>query len=621
MTPMKSSCAVQVELIAQRREARRLRALQEKASLQEERKQSAAQSMTLDDVRFSRMVAAERATLLESVSPSSSDDDDTDATDASTSAPRVAVMVRKRPLFERETTRGKQVDVVTALPMGRLAVHEPKTSVDCSKRVESSVFEFDDSFGEDATNDDVYVRAVAPLVRLCISGAEEGANATCFAYGQTGSGKTHTMSACYEQTARDLAAGCETNGLSMRVSFYDIYGGKCYDLLSDRAPCQALEDARGRTKIVGLREVTALDASEVLSLVERGMRCRKTSRTDGNATSSRSHAVFQVTLKSKLPGEEGVKRMPSRLALVDLAGSERGADRGKLVDQRIRREGAEINKSLLALKECIRALSVGCGVNGGKDGGALAAEPSFVGEQRVPFRGSKLTQVLRDAFIGKNSRTVLLAHVSPGHGHAEHTLNTLRYAIRLKDGSDGSTPSVGPKPASPRARPHSPGSPLFSGADPTSSPSSGDSGDETDADGTRTGGEHRSSSSPSLPPSIDPARLREAMDAHAGAVAAVARAGEALMARHLELADVAEEERALLSDATSRATRVTKGKGDIDILEHYDYCDALDDLLERRAGMEEGLRAAIATLRRAQADEMAASADLDWVEGRGDGNR
>ena len=310
--------------------------------------------------------------------------------------------------------------------------------------------------------------------------------------------------------------------------------------------------------------------------------------------------------------------MPSRLARVDLAGSERGADRGKVVDERIRREGAEINKSLLALKECIRALSVGCGVNGGKDGGALAAEPSFVGEQRVPFRGSKLTQVLRDAFIGKNSKTVLLAHVSPGHGHAEHTLNTLRYAIRLKDGSDGTTPPVGAKPASPCARPRSPGSPLAV-ADPTSSPSSGDSGDDEDADGKATGSEHPRSS-PSLP-SIDPARLREAMDAHAGAAAAVARAGEALMARHLELADVAEEERALLSDATSRASRVTKGKGDIDILEHYDYCDALDDLLERRAGMEEGLRAAVATLRRAQADEMAASADLDWVEGRLDGDR
>ena len=177
---------------------------------------------------------------------------------------------------------------------------------------------------------------------------------------------------------------------------------------------------------------------------------------------------------------------------------------------------------------------------------------------------------------------------------------------------------MGAKPASPCARPRSPGSPLAV-ADPTSSPSSGDSGDDEDADGKATGSEHPRSS-PSLP-SIDPARLREAMDAHAGAAAAVARAGEALMARHLELADVAEEERALLSDATSRATRVTKGKGDIDILEHYDYCDALDDLLERRAGMEEGLRAAVATLRRAQADEMAASADLDWVEGRLDGDR
>ena len=171
---------------------------------------------------------------------------------------------------------------------------------------------------------------------------------------------------------------------------------------------------------------------------------------------------------------------------------------------------------------------------------------------------------------------------------------------------------VGPKPASPC-------SPLARGCDPTSSPSSGDGGDDEEANYEKYSTdscEHMSHRE-----AIDPARLREAMDAHAGAAAAAARAGEALMARHLELADVAEEERALLSDATSRASRVTKGKGDIDILEHYDYCDALDDLLERRAGMEEGLRAAIATLRRAQADEMAASADLDWVEGRLDGDR
>jgi hypothetical protein len=120
---------------------------------------------------------------------------------------------------------------------------------------------------------------------------------------------------------------------------------------------------------------------------------------------------------------------------------------------------------------------------------------------------------------------------------------------------------------------------------------------------------------------VDPERVKEAMDAHARAADAVGRAGECLMARHLELADVAEEERSLLCDATSRAARVTKGKGSIDILEHYDYCDALEELLERRTAMEEGLKGAIEALRRAQADQMAASADLDWVEGRGDGDR
>ena len=153
---MESWCAVRVELFAKGREVRRLRALQEKASLQEERKKSAAVGSTIDDVRFSRMVELERRSMMESVESSSSDDDDVNATDVSTSAPRVAVMVRKRPLFDREATRGKQIDVITSLPRrGRLVVHEPKTTVDCSKRVESSVFEFDESFGEDATNDDV----------------------------------------------------------------------------------------------------------------------------------------------------------------------------------------------------------------------------------------------------------------------------------------------------------------------------------------------------------------------------------------------------------------------------------------------------------------------------------
>jgi kinesin family protein 2/24 len=100
-----------------------------------------------------------------------------------------------------------------------------------------------------------------------------------------------------------------------------------------------------------------------------------------------------------------------RLSFIDLAGSERGADTYDN-DKRVRIEGAEINKSLLALKECIRAL----------DGDA----------RHVPFRGSKLTEVLRDSFIGEQARTIMIANVSPSSLSVEHTLNTLRYADRVK---------------------------------------------------------------------------------------------------------------------------------------------------------------------------------------------
>lgn len=104
-----------------------------------------------------------------------------------------------------------------------------------------------------------------------------------------------------------------------------------------------------------------------------------------------------------------------KLSFIDLAGSERGADRGE-TDLKTRMEGAEINKSLLALKECIRALD--------QD------------KRHTPFRQSKLTQVLKDSFVG-NSRTCMIATVSPNQSNSEHTLNTLRYADRVKELKNG----------------------------------------------------------------------------------------------------------------------------------------------------------------------------------------
>ena len=228
-------------------------------------------------------------------------------------------MVRKRPLVPKELAL-KAIDVVTCLDGGHMVVHEPKTSVDCTRRVESSAFSFDGAFGETSTNAEVYHEAVSPLVKLCLEGG--GADATCFAYGQTGSGKTHTMTSCYADAAAEIAAGASSAGYTVWVSFFDIYGGKCYDLLRERRAVQALEDAKGRVRVVGLRE-TSRGRERRARARRRRRACRKTSRTDSNAASSRSHSIFQITLRAKpREGEQAASASAvSRLSLVDLAGA------------------------------------------------------------------------------------------------------------------------------------------------------------------------------------------------------------------------------------------------------------------------------------------------------------
>lgn len=146
-----------------------------------------------------------------------------------------------------------------------------------------------------------------------------------------------------------------------------------------------------------------------MKLIEKGANNRSTGSTSANRDSSRSHAVLQLHLRK--PNED-VEH--GRLTFIDLAGSERGADTDQ-ASRTTRLEGAEINTSLLALKEVIRALATG---------DAMA---------HIPFRGSKLTQVLKESFVGKNSRTVMVACVAPNMTNCEHTLNTLRYADRVKE--------------------------------------------------------------------------------------------------------------------------------------------------------------------------------------------
>jgi kinesin family protein 2/24 len=288
-------------------------------------------------------------------------------------------------------------------------VHDCKLKVDgITKYLDNTEFAFDYAFDENVGTEDVYLSTTQPLVDFIL----RKGRATVFAYGQTGSGKTYTMAGIQEYVAQDLFAALDqddSHGLIVGVSFFEIYGGRCQDLLNHRHRLEVREDGKGEVNIAGLEEVEVRSYEDLLGMIELGNRNRTTHATEANDVSSRSHAICQVTLRS---AEDG--KVQGKLSLIDLAGSERAADTRSHNRQR-RMEGAEINKSLLALKECIRALDNNSG--------------------HVPYRASKLTLVLKDSFTNRNAKTVMIATVSPTASSADHTLNTLRYADRVKEKS------------------------------------------------------------------------------------------------------------------------------------------------------------------------------------------
>ena len=395
---------------------------------------------------------------------------------------RIRVIVRKRPMSTSELGVKKELDVIHPLQYddyGRILVYQPKTRVDLTREVETVPFAFDNVFDEESTNRGIYQTAVRNL----IPGVFEGKWASVFAYGQTGSGKTFTMMGSnvtgvnagtatkdksnfglYYMAALDVFSMAKQEGyqhLSIGASLFEIYGGKLFDLLNGRKQVKCLEDHKGRVCFPGLSEHPVASPIDLMDVINDGACNRSTGTTSKNADSSRSHAVLQLCLRKSVGRKSNVEHgkshnwdsddvlhsrgamytdirmvlahwypspffrsLPSlfvlsfqlagRLTFIDLAGSERGADTAK-ASRATRLEGAEINTSLLALKEVIRALATGDSM------------------AHIPFRGSKLTQVLKESFVGKNSRTVMVACIAPNISNCEHTLNTLRYADRVKE--------------------------------------------------------------------------------------------------------------------------------------------------------------------------------------------
>ncbi|XP_015252243.1 PREDICTED: kinesin-like protein KIF2A isoform X4 [Cyprinodon variegatus] len=397
----KSNCVKEVEKLQEKRERRRL----QQQELREKRAQEV--DTTIPNYEILYMIRDFRASL-----------DYRPLTTADViEEHRICVCVRKRPLNKKELTI-KDLDVITIPSKDVVMVHEPKQKVDLTRYLENQTFRFDYAFDDSTSNEMVYRFTARPLVETIF----ERGMATCFAYGQTGSGKTHTMGGDFSGKNQDCSKGIyalaardvflmlkkpnyKKLDLQVYATFFEIYSGKVFDLLNRKAKLRVLEDGKQQVQVVGLQEKEVKCTEDVLKLIEVGNSCRTSGQTSANAHSSRSHAVFQIILRRK-------GKMHGKFSLIDLAGNERGADTSS-ADRQTRMEGAEINKSLLALKECIRAL--------GRN------------KPHTPFRASKLTQVLRDSFIGENSRTCMIATISPGMTSCENTLNTLRYANRVKE--------------------------------------------------------------------------------------------------------------------------------------------------------------------------------------------
>uniref|UniRef100_A0A674DYG2 Kinesin-like protein n=1 Tax=Salmo trutta TaxID=8032 RepID=A0A674DYG2_SALTR len=288
-----------------------------------------------------------------------------------------------------------------------------------ANRSREKTYMFDVAFDCSANQEEVYRATTKGLIEGLISGY----NATVFAYGPTGCGKTFTMlgtdrePGIYVHTLNDLFKAIEETSDDMQynifMSYLEIYNEMIRDLLNPSSGFLDLrEDSKGEIQVAGITEVCTINAREIMELLMKGNKQRTQEPTAANQTSSRSHAVLQVSVRQTSRCRDLLQEVRfARLFMIDLAGSER-ASQTQNRGQRLK-EGAHINRSLLALGNCINALS------------------EKHGNKYVNYRDSKLTRLLKDS-LGGNSRTVMIAHISPASLAFEESRNTLSYADRAK---------------------------------------------------------------------------------------------------------------------------------------------------------------------------------------------
>ncbi|XP_044121740.1 kinesin-like protein KIF27 isoform X2 [Neovison vison] len=335
----------------------------------------------------------------------------------------VKVAVRIRPLLCKEVLHNHQACVRVIPNTQQIIIGRDR------------VFTFDFVFGKNSTQDEVYNTCIKPLVLSLI----EGYNATVFAYGQTGSGKTYTIGGGHVASVVEGQKGIIPRAIqeifqnisenpsidfSIKVSYIEVYKEDLRDLLELETSMKDLhirEDEKGNTVIVGAKECQVESAEEVMSLLEMGNAARHTGTTQMNEHSSRSHAIFTISIcqveKNIEAGEDGSwyshRQIVSKFHFVDLAGSERVTKTGNTGERF--KESIQINSGLLALGNVISALG----------------DPRRK-SSHIPYRDAKITRLLKDS-LGGSAKTVMITCVSPSSSDFDESLNSLKYANRARN--------------------------------------------------------------------------------------------------------------------------------------------------------------------------------------------
>ncbi|KAK2583279.1 hypothetical protein KPH14_009285 [Odynerus spinipes] len=346
---------------------------------------------------------------------------------------KIKVAVRVRPFNRRELELGTQCVVEMS---GQQTILQHPTTMDKIDRNKPKTFAFDHCFyslepgSEHFASQEVVFDA---LGRDILDNAFQGYNACIFAYGQTGSGKSYTMMGSGDQKGIiprlcdnlfDMIAKQQSSQLTFKVevSYMEIYNEKVHDLLDPKPNKHSLKVREHNVLgpyVDGLSQLAVTSFQDIDNLMAEGNKSRTVAATNMNSESSRSHAVFSViltqTLTDSMSGVSGEK--VSRMSLVDLAGSERAVKTGAVGDRL--KEGSNINKSLTTLGLVISKLA-------DQNSGGSKNRDKF-----VPYRDSVLTWLLKDN-LGGNSKTVMVATISPAADNYEETLSTLRYADRAK---------------------------------------------------------------------------------------------------------------------------------------------------------------------------------------------